>query len=486
MNNILKLLKMKRITYKLFIITSLILLAFAVMIYLTLYFFLPTFHEQYKTNQLQSGIEEIIDKSKNLTFRDAIPLFDEYSKQNNAFIYLQNKEGTIVYSPSFFVQEGTQSKVIAKTSPAKNPDILGNSFNVTMPIQFQDGNLELVVFATFQPIDEASQVLVRFLPYISIIVIVIGLGSAYFYSRFITKPLIYINEGAQKLANLDFSKKIQLHSTDELGELSNSLNDMSKNLQQTMLDLQKANEQLKSDIEKEREAEIKRREFFTTVAHELKTPLTVMKGYLEGMIYNIGPYKNRDQYLEKNHKIIEEMELLVREILSMSKLEQDTFKLKLGEVKLLELIDTMTKDLGFFASQKNITIIKQIAPHLSVRTDCDLLEKALKNIIHNAIMYSPQGETVYIELTEHPNQNTIQIQVINTGVKIKEEDIQQIFEPFYRIEKSRNRNTGGSGLGLYIVRQIFDSLSITYSLNNSDQGIQFTVTIPFSIKERLT
>ncbi len=101
-------------------------------------------------------------------------------------------------------------------------------------------------------------------------------------------------------------------------------------------------------------------------------------------------------------------------------------------------------------------------------------------------MYSPQGESVYIELTEHPNQNTIEIQVINTGVKIKEQDIQQIFEPFYRIEKSRNRNTGGSGLGLYIVRQIFDSLAITYSMNNTDQGIQFSMTIPLSIKERIT
>ncbi|QDP99946.1 HAMP domain-containing protein [Lysinibacillus fusiformis] len=484
MNNILKLLKMKRITFKLFIITSLILLAFAVMIYLTLYFFLPTFHEQYKTNQLQSGIEEIIDKSKDLTFRDAIPLFDEYSKQNNALIYLQNKEDTIIYSPSFFIQGGTQSKVIAKSSPAKNPDVLSNSFNATMPIQFKDGNLVLVVFATFQPIDEASQVLVRFLPYISIIVFVIGLASAYFYSRFITKPLIYINEGAQKLANLDFSKKIQLHSTDELGELSNSLNDMSKNLQQTMLELQKANEQLKSDIEKEREIEIKRREFFTTVAHELKTPLTVMKGYLEGMIYNIGPYQNRDQYLEKNHKIIEEMELLVREILTMSKLEQDTFKLKLEEVKLLELIDTITKDLGFFAAQKDIKIIKQIAPHLSVRTDRNLLEKAVKNIIHNAILYSPKGEKIYIELTELPKQHHIHMQVINTGVKIKQEDIQQLFEPFYRVEKSRNRNTGGSGLGLYIVKQIFESLSITYAMNNTEIGVQFSLTIPFSIKER--
>jgi len=93
-------------------------------------------------------------------------------------------------------------------------------------------------------------------------------------------------------------------------------------------------------------------------------------------------------------------------------------------------------------------------------------------------MYSPQGETVYIGLTEDSKENQIQIQVINTGVQIKTEELQQLFQPFYRIEKSRNRNTGGSGLGLYIVKQIFKSLSITYSVNNIEDGIQFLVTFP--------
>ncbi|WP_242272821.1 HAMP domain-containing sensor histidine kinase [Bacillus cereus group sp. BfR-BA-01310] len=481
MNRIVKIMKMKQITYKLFMTTSLILLSFAVLIYLTLYFFLPTFYEQYKTDQLQTGIKEIIDKSKDLTFQDAIPLFDEYAKKNNAMLYLQNNEGIVKYSPSFsFTQSGSQTTVVTRATRFENAGTLSNSYNVTKPIQFQDGSLTLVVFATFQPIDEASQVLVRFLPYISIIVLVIGVGSAYFYSRFITKPLIYINEGAQKMANLDFSEKIEVRSTDELGELSNSLNDMSINLQQAMFDLKKANQQLKNDIEKEREIETKRREFFAIVAHELKSPLTVMKGYLEGMIYNIGPYQNRDQYLKKNHQIIESMEQLVREILSMSKLEQHTFKLKIEEVNLSRLIGTITKDLEFFASQKSIQIIKEIDSDLSVYTDRVLFEKACKNIIHNAVMYSPHNEKVYIKLSEDSKQGQIKMKIMNTGVNIKEEDIQQIFKPFYRIEKSRNRNTGGSGLGLYIVKQILETLGIKYSIKNMQHSVQFCMNIPLS------
>ncbi|WP_434088092.1 sensor histidine kinase [Bacillus mycoides] len=233
-------------------------------------------------------------------------------------------------------------------------------------------------------------------------------------------------------------------------------------------------------MEKEREIETKRREFFAIVAHELKTPLTVMKGYLEGMIYNIGPYQNRDQYLKKNHQIIESMEQLVREILSMSKLEQHTFKRQIEEVNLSELMDTITKDLGFFASQKDIQIIKQVDSDLFIYTDFVFLEKACKNIIHNAIVYSPHNEKVYIKLTKDSKQNSIKIQVINTGVKIKEEDIQQIFKPFYRVQKSRNRNTGGTGLGLYSVKQIFEALCILYSIKNVEKGVQFSVSIPIS------
>ncbi|WP_025115093.1 HAMP domain-containing sensor histidine kinase [Lysinibacillus fusiformis] len=477
MNRIVNFMRMKKITYKLFMITSLILLSFAVLIYLTLYFFLPTFYEQYKTNQLQSGIAEIIDKSKSLTVREAKELLDEYSKENNAIIYLQEKNGNIIYSPSFNFQGNTHSPIITGKTSQNEENV--NAFNHSLPIQFlNERNLMVTVFATFQPIDEASQVLVRFLPYISIIVVCISLGSAYLYSRFITKPLLYINERAQKMANLDFSENIVVRSNDELEELSNSLNEMSNNLQKTMDDLRIANEQLKDDIERERKIETKRREFFATVAHELKTPLTVMKGYIEGMIYNIGPYENRDFYLEKNHKIIEGMEQLVREILSMSKLEQNIFKIQMKETNLSNLIETITKDLVFFASQKEITVINKIPPNLYVFSDDDLLEKAFKNIIHNAIMYSPQGETVYLELTEDSKENQIQIQVINTGVHIKAEELQQLFQPFYRLEKSRNRNTGGSGLGLYIVKQIFTSLSINYSFNNVENGIRFLVSFP--------
>ncbi|WP_144508723.1 sensor histidine kinase [Bacillus mycoides] len=482
MNKIREIIRMKRITYKLFLITSLILFSFAVLIYVSLYFFLPTFYEKYKINHLKIGIEEMIEKSKNLTFQEAKPLLAEYGTQNNALLFIQNAEGMIIYSPSIPMIGDSRipmpSTGITSIGKISITNISANSYSINKSIQFQDVTLILNVEATLQPIDEASQVLTLFIPYISIIVIIIGIGSAYLYSRLITKPILYINQEAQKMANLDFSEKIEVHSNDELGELSNSLNDMSINLQQNMHAFQKANQQLKSDIEKEREREQKRREFFAIVSHELKTPLTTLKGHLEGMIYNIGPYKDRDIYLQKNFQTVQDMEKLIREILSISKLEQHTFKPQLEKVNLSEMIHTITRKLNFFASQKDIQIIEQITPDIFAYTDLNLLEKAFKNIIHNGIMYSPFGEKVYVQLNQRAQHMNIQFQVINTGVQIKDEDLQEIFKPFYRVEKSRNRDTGGSGLGLYLVQQVFEALSIKYNMKNIEQSVQFSITIP--------
>lgn len=426
----------------------------------------------------------MIEKSKNLTFQEAKPLLAEYGIKNNALLFIQNNEGMIIYSPSISIIGDSRmpmpSTGIGSIGKVEITNTSANSYSINRTIQFQDVTLILNVEATLQPIDEAAQVLTLFIPYISIIVIIIGIGSAYLYSRLITKPILYINRGAQKMANLDFSEKIEVRSNDELGELSNSLNDMSINLQQNMHALQKANQQLKSDIEKEREIEQKRREFFAIVSHELKTPLTTLKGHIEGMIYNIGPYKDRNTYLQKNFQTVQDMEKLIREILSISKLEQHTFKPQLEEVNLSNLIHAITEKLDFFASQKDIQIIEQIAPNICVYTDRNLLEKAYKNIIHNGIMYSPRGEKVYVKLNQSKKHTNIQFQVMNTGVQIKDEDIQQIFKPFYRIEKSRNRNTGGSGLGLYLAKRVFEALAITYSVKNIEQGVQFSVTIPIS------
>lgn len=146
----------------------------------------------------------------------------------------------------------------------------------------QAGDYKLSVYSPVQPIDEASQVILMFLPYMSIVILGIAMIGAAIYSKLLSKPLIHLNQVASKMAQLDFTLPSTIRSKDELGELSSNLNILAGNLQTSMSELKQANEKLRDDIQKEREQEQKRREFVATISHELKTPITAVSGQLEG------------------------------------------------------------------------------------------------------------------------------------------------------------------------------------------------------------
>ncbi|PEO40901.1 HAMP domain-containing sensor histidine kinase [Bacillus wiedmannii] len=494
--NIVNKLKTKRITFKLFLLTASILFTFAFIIYIILYFFLPTFYNSYKEQQIDIGIQEIVKKSPENKLNEFKSMLDMYASENNATVFILDKDDTMLYTSlsAVFQRAGVSSSTLGTTEaqlaqPAqpiekeltiRKPTV--HSIHKVEKIKFRDGTHQLYVTATLQPIDEVSQVLTLFLPYMSSIVIMIGIVSAYIYSRIITRPLIHINRSARKMAQLDFSQSIKKKSNDELGELSDNLNRMASRLQKSMQELQITNQQLKSDIEKEKYLDKKRRDFFAMVAHELKTPLTILKGHTEGMMYQIGPYINREKYLQQNYQIIENTEKLIREILGISRLEQYTLRPNITSNNISQLMQEIIKNSTFFAEEKQTKCVQKIDLNLWIDTDQNLFETACRNIIHNAIMYSPSGETVYIHVTKEANEPHINLQVINTGVQIAEKDLQQIFLPFYRIEKSRNRNTGGTGLGLYSVKQIFEVLNIKYSIHNVEHGVEFLAKIPIDGK----
>ncbi|RAP28567.1 Phosphate regulon sensor protein PhoR (SphS) [Brevibacillus laterosporus] len=498
-HKLLQIINRKSISFKIFLVTLILLLVSASIIYLTLYFYLPIFYEKYKTNSLEVESNRLVEKAKNLYLDDATILFDKFEQNFNAYPTLTDNTGKIFFPNHPFlskaqmldknvdldkeaeilaIEESTSKSItvgVASTSQAGiiTMNNLPKIYTISVPIVFKDETLTLNIHATLQPIDEASQVLLLLIPYIGIVIFIISISGAYIYSKIFSKPLITINHVAQKMANLDFTAKINLDSADEIGQLSRSLNEMSANLQRTMQELQTANEALKSDMEKKQEAEAKRRELFATISHELKSPITAVKGQLEGMLHNIGVYKEREKYLKRSYQIMETMESLVRQILQISKLEQLGFTSKYERVNISTLVCTTINNLGFFATEKNIQVINEVQEELFINTDTQLLEKVIGNVIHNAIVYSNHFEQVHIHLIDNGN-GTLKFEVLNTGAYIQEEHINQIFEPFYRVEKSRNRNTGGSGLGLYIVKTVCEALSIDYSMRNTNEGVLFS------------
>ena len=228
---------------------------------------------------------------------------------------------------------------------------------------------------------------------------------------------------------------------------------------------------LQDDIEKEREHERRRRDFFVAISHELKTPVTVLKGELEGMILNVGKYKDRDKFLPEALKTAESIEKLISEIMTIAKL--DTVSLKKENIVLAELVQLCLTAYEPQAQAKDITINCDFAENAEIKAvikgDTAQIKTVLSNIMGNAINYSPEKSMVNVCVTAD------EVSIENTGVSIAQQDLEKIYEPFYRVEKSRSRNTGGSGLGLYIVKTILDLHGLEYSFLPTPSGMKFTI-----------
>ena len=163
------------------------------------------------------------------------------------------------------------------------------------------------------------------------------------------------------------------------------------------------------------------------------------------------------------------MEILVKDILSAARMGGSDFQLLREKVDMTRLVERCCRKVKGIAEDKKIKMFSHLQQNVFYHGDERLLQQAVSNIINNAVIYSPEQAEVEVELSD------AMLTVHNTGVHIKDEDLEQLFIPFFRVDKSRNRNTGGSGLGLYIVKTVFDHHCISYKLENTENGVKFTI-----------
>ena len=191
------------------------------------------------------------------------------------------------------------------------------------------------------------------------------------------------------------------------------------------------------------------------------------------MILNVGDYQDRNKYLSRSLEIINTMESMVQEILTVSRMKSS--KVGLRKEKM-DFSDLLKREYALFEDlivQKEIDWNENISPALQIVVDKMLIQKAINNIISNAILYSPRGSSIYMDAFS--KNGSVVFQIENTGVHIPEAEIPKLFDAFYRMEQSRNRKTGGSGLGLYIVKTILEQHNIIYSLKSTDRGVLFSI-----------
>lgn len=461
---------------KIFFVTSLLIVVGFSMLYLVFYIFMPTIYKQYTIKSTESKITDFIVKLENNNYNNYSEVLDDFAFKNNSFITIMKDNGKVVYSSNRdgFVKPkdgiDPNEKSIDANVFTKNKG--ENEVNIHEQFYFKqiDEDCIINIMVPIRVYDETKNLIKVFLPFAVFTMIIITLIISVIYSRMISNPLLEVNKKAKKMAKLDFSERFYPKGNDEIGQLSESLNIMCENLDSNIKQLEAANVKLKADIEKEREAEKERKEFIATISHELKSPITIINGQLEGMIYNIGKYKDRDKYLKESHEVVKEMEKLVLEILDMSKRDSEDFKLNLTNSNLSKIVSDILKQNYYFIEEKKLFLDEEIEPNVIKFVDNELIYKAFINIVRNAIQHSSEGQIVKVQLTKD------QFIVENSGVQIDPKEIPNLFNAFYRVDKSRNSKTGGTGFGLYIVKTILDKHeNLKYHIESHDNKFIFIV-----------
>ena len=189
------------------------------------------------------------------------------------------------------------------------------------------------------------------------------------------------------------------------------------------------------------------------------------------MIYRVGDYKDRDTYLRHCMKTVNDMERIVQDILSAARMGGSDFRLERADLDISRMLQKACRKVMGRIEDKGMELRQDIQPDFHYAGDARLLEKVFSNVLDNAVAYSPHGAAVTVALREGV------LSVENSGIHIEQEDLERLFTPFYRVDKSRNRNSGGSGLGLYITKMILDHHGVSCNMENTENGVMFTAVL---------
>lgn len=353
--------------------------------------------------------------------------------------------------------------------------VIGNTnFIIGIAPIVRNNTVDNVIFSqvSLQPVGDAVKTMKEFYIYIYIFALLLIFVLSSIYSMMISKPLVKLKKTASKMTELDFTAKCEINSNDEIGELGGVLNFLSEKLDKTLSELKDSNEKLKEDIEKERQLEIMRKEFVAGVSHELKTPITLIGGYAEALKDNIVEAKDKDFFVDVILDESNKMDYLIKDMLDLSQLETGNLKMNFEEFNISDLLNFVLKKFSRNIADKNLKIETNICRSFAiVNGDVIRIEQVLINLISNAMRYVPDGGV--IKLTIENNGEEFVTSVENEGQHIPEDELDKIWERFYKIDKSRTRETEGTGIGLSIVKNILHLHKSTFGVVNTDLGVKF-------------
>ena len=330
----------------------------------------------------------------------------------------------------------------------------------------------ILIRVSVEGIQESVNLAKRFYIYLIILIAVIILIVLFITTGHLLKPIGELTEQARRMAQLDFTAKYDVRTDDEIGDLGRSINQMSESLEKALSELKGANAQLSRDLEKREQIDDMRKEFLSNISHELKTPIALIQGYAEGLQDNINEDEESRQFycdviIDESRK----MNQMVKQIMALNQLEFGYSNLNMEYFDIAELVQTIINKSDILIRQSDAVIICDTSKKYYVWSDPFMAEEVFTNYLTNAL-HHVDGEKK-IEISFERAEDHVRVGVFNTGKTIPEEDLPRIWEKFYKVDKARTREYGGSGVGLSIVKATMELLGQKYGVMNKKDGVLF-------------
>lgn len=491
---------LKSVRVKLFMTLSLVILLIILFLILVNNFVFGQFYLYNKTKALKSVYEIVNNYYNNFQDIDLETQLEKIAINNNFDILIKNNQNINVYTSNkdFFSSLGMNE--MTSRFNAESGEVIERDENLTIKKikDSKNGITYVLLSATLDndyllyiripitSIQESVKISNNFLYLMAGFAILIAAVIVSYVSRKFGDPISELNDIAKKMSNLDFSHKYRITDTDdELNNLGKSINAMSDKLERTIKQLRSSNIELERDIEEKSKIDEMRKSFISDVSHELKTPIALIQGYSEGLLENVNTdEESRRFYAEVILDETNKMDRLVKQLLELMKLEYGKREFEDKKFNIVELEKEVVRKSQVMLEEKQSEVKFKSSEEINVFADDFYIEQVISNYLTNAIKHVKEIEgEKYIQIENEVNieKNKVRVKVFNTGDNIEEEDIARIWNRFYKADQSRNREDGGTGIGLSFVKAIMNNYGNVYGVINKENGVEFYLELDLNI-----
>ena len=486
--------KVKSIRIKLFVSVCVVVILTILFLIIINNIALEAFYVYSKKDVVKNVYEEINDKyNQNYSNEEIEEFIKHRASTNNIDILIKDNEaGEVISSDSEEVESMRRIKDAVKIDGNENwskslystkdavvklaKDTLNNRNYIVLIAKLDNGN-DLCIRTPVSAIKESLRISNNVLIVVGSISVIVSAIIVSVVSKRFSSPILEISNIAKKMSNLDFSQKyIPSDSDDELDELGNSINLMSDKLEETINELRKNNDELERDIKEKSKIDEMRTQFISDVSHELKTPIALIQGCAEGLVENVNSDdESRKFYAEVILDEADKMDKLVKQLLELMKLEYGKRELNNTNFDIVDLIKEVLRKCEVMIREQGIETELKCNEKVMVNADDFYIEQVITNYVTNAIKYSQEingKRKIEVSVQDTPNDK-VRICVYNTGKNFSEDEMKKIWGRFYKLDSSRNRESGGTGIGLSLVKAVMNNYNNDYGVTNKEFGVEF-------------